>query len=57
MDKSALDQLAAMLLLISPFFFWGTSMVAFKACIFPIISALRDSAPVPEAQICRAHGW
>ena len=30
-DRSAVDQLAALLLLISPFFFWGTSMVAFKA--------------------------
>ena len=30
-SKGAAGQLAALLLLISPFFFWGTSMVAFKA--------------------------
>ena len=30
MDQTALAQLTALLLLISPFFFWGTSMVAFK---------------------------
>ncbi|CAK0783696.1 hypothetical protein CVIRNUC_006895 [Coccomyxa viridis] len=29
-SKGAAGQLAALLLLISPFFFWGTSMVAFK---------------------------
>ena len=36
-DKAALDQLAALLLLISPFFFWGTSMVAFKASNVPLL--------------------
>lgn len=30
MDQTAVAQLRALLLLISPFFFWGTSMVAFK---------------------------
>ena len=32
-DQTAIDRLAALLLLISPFFFWGTSMVAFKVCL------------------------
>ena len=40
MDQSAIEQLAALLLLISPFFFWGTSMVAFKVCTLPALASL-----------------
>ena len=34
-STSGLQQLAALLLLISPFFFWGTSMVAMKVWLTP----------------------
>ena len=52
LDQSALAQLTALLLLISPFFFWGTSMVAFK------VLALRlSSLPDHCSLMLNYHIW
>ena len=52
--KGAAGQLASLLLLISPFFFWGTSMVAFKASkgslvLFTLTCSADSSSPAEMA--------
>lgn len=45
-SATGLEQLGALLLLISPFFFWGTSMVAMKVgtCLSKTAHGARDVA-------------
>ena len=55
MDTSALKQLAALLLLMSPFFFWGTSTVAMKVWPHISLKKAQDTCTAQQTISLRAH--